>query len=1005
MIRDERWQRIKEIFTSVHSSAPAERAGLLDEACRGDKFIRSEVESLLAADATNDDFLNAPAYEFAAGMLAEEEAGLAVGQDIGRYQILGVLGEGGMGKVYLALNISLGKKVALKFLPPEFARDTNRVQRFEREARFASAPDHPNVCVVHEIGQTDDGSHFIAMEYVDGMSLRERLRLKRLTLKEALDVALQVAWALRAAHAVSVVHRDIKPENIMLSKGGYVKVLDFGIAKLNSQPRSAREQREVSTMAQLRTAPGMRIGTVKYMSPEQLREQPVDPRSDIWSLGVVLYEMVTGVTPFEAPTPNDIIALVLNKQPPEFAFGAEVPGEFQAVIRRALTKDLAGRYQSVNDLAADLRNLRRELRRLSELHAAAASELLTQPTLNLDPVNSKEQTVPVNRNGSIFFRIKSQAVLTADFLLSEIREHKKTVIFSGATAMLLLLFLAPKMAPRVSRFFHLTNENQQSTSSLQVMKITPLTNSGNSVCAAISPDGKLFAHAEEKDGMQQLLVTGIVTHGTSIVVPAAPVHYRSVTFSRDGNYLYFTRIEKNDAGILYQLALPGSAPRKIKEGVDSPITFSPSGDRFSWVRFNRAGGEYSLMLANVDGSEERTIANRRDGNRLSLGGPAWSPDGKIIVCGAGWWDKGYRMNLIQVDVEAGREKALGGSHWFSIQQVAWEDKASLILSLKEQPLSPTQLWRISYPQGELTRITNDRTYYDGVGLSSDGKTIVSVQSHRAAQIWVAPDGDSLRAKSIVSTVGLSYGLSWTNKGKLVFSSMAQDRLNISLIDPDGGNQIQLTVNGGDNYTPAASPDGHFIVFASNRTGSFNIWRMNADDGSDLKQLTFSDGNSYPSFLPDGQSLVYDNQDSAKPTVWRLPIEGGEPVKLTDQYARMPVVSPDNQFIACRYYVEEGLRGIAILPVQGGAPIKLLPIPVMDWQRVQWLANGRALSYLKTVNGTSNLWSYDLDSGSAKQLTDFKEERIFSYSWSPDYKLLACERGLEVRDVTMIRLPK
>ena len=302
------------------------------------------------------------------------------------------------------------------------------------------------------------------------------------------------------------------------------------------------------------------------------------------------------------------------------------------------------------------------------------------------------------------------------------------------------------------------------------------------------------------------------------------------------------------------------------------------------------------------------------------------------------------------------------------------------------------------------RITNDRTYWDGVGLSSDGKTIVSVQSHRDAQIWVAPDGDAQRARSVVSTVGLSYGLSWTNKGKLVFSSMAQDRLNISLIDPEDGNQTQLTVNG-DNYTPAVSPDGRFIVFASNRTGSFNIWRINAEDGSDLKPLTFSDGNSYPSFLPDGQSVVYDNQNSAKPTLWRLPIEGGEPVKLTEEYARMPVVSPDNQFIACRYYVEEGLRGIAIIPVQGGAPIKLLPIPVMDWQRVQWLANGRALSYVKTVNGTSNLWSYDLDSDSARQLTDFKDERIFSYSWSPDYKLLACERGREVRDVTMIELPK
>ena len=997
---DERWQRIKEIFTAAQSRAPAERATLLDDACDGDDFIRGEVESLLAADESNDDFLNAPAYEFAAGMLAEEES-LLVGQEIGRYRILGVLGEGGMGKVYLALNVSLGKKVALKFLPPEFARDTNRVQRFEREARFASAPDHPNVCVVHEIGQTDDGSRFIAMEYVDGMNLRERTRLKRLSLKEALDVALQVAWALRAAHAVSVVHRDIKPENIMLSKDGYVKVLDFGIAKLNAQPRASREQREASTMPQLRTAPGMRIGTVKYMSPEQLREQPVDPRSDIWSLGVVLYEMCTGVTPFEAPTPNETIALILNKQPPEFSFAGEVPPEFQTVIKRALTKDLAARYQSVDDLAADLKSLRRELRRLSELHNAAASELLPHPSVSLDPVNSKQQTIPLNRSGSLFFRIKSQAVLTADFLLSEIREHKKTAIFTGATAILALLFVLPNLPGLVNRFLISTSKNQESLGPFQSMQITPLTNSGSSVCAAISPDGKLIAHAEEKGGKQQLLLTSVATRATSIVAPANDVEYRGVTFSPDSNYLYFTRKEKADAGVLYQLALPGSAPRKIKDGVDSPIAFSQTGERFSFVRFNRAGGEYSLMVANVDGSEERTIATRRDGNTLSLGGPAWSPDGKRVVCAAGWWDNGYHMNLVEVDVQEGREKPFGKQQWFYIFQVAWPHDGGLIISARERWMSPFQLWRISYPQGEPSRITNDTTEYESISLSGDGHTIVSLRSQLVAQIWVAPDGDVQRATAISANVGLVYGLDWTSTGKIVFSSMAGSNLNISLINSDGTNQTQLTVNAGDNYTPATTPDGRYVVFASNRTGSLNIWRMNTADGSEPKQLTFDDGNSYPSCSPDGQWVIYDNQSSGKTTLWKVSIDGGNPIRLTDNYARMPAVSADGQFIACRYFVKPGVLGIAILPFQGGSPIRLLPIPVMDWQRVQWNLNGRALTYINPTNGASNIWSFDLDSESGRQITDFKTGQIFASAWSRDRKQLACEHGTDIRDVMII----
>src|SRR5205807_1848793 len=244
-------------------------------------------------------------------------------------------------------------------------------------------------------------------------------------------------------------------------------------------------------------------------------------------------------------------------------------------------------------------------------------------------------------------------------------------------------------------------------------------------------------------------------------------------------------------------------------------------------------------------------------------------------------------------------------------------------------------------------------------------------------------------------------LDWTSKGKIVFSSMAGNNENISLINPDGSDQRQLTVNAGDNYTPAASPDGRFIVFTSNRTGSFNVWRMSAEDGSELKQLTFSDGNSYPSCSADGQWVLYDNQSNPTFAVWKVPIDGGDPVKLVDNNnARMPVVSPDNEFIACRYDVETG-QEVAILPFQGGRPIKLLPITIMDRQRVQWTADGRALTYIKPVNGAYNIWSYDLNNDSSKQLTDFKSDQIFAYAWSADYRQLACLRGIEARDVMMI----
>jgi Tol biopolymer transport system component len=319
----------------------------------------------------------------------------------------------------------------------------------------------------------------------------------------------------------------------------------------------------------------------------------------------------------------------------------------------------------------------------------------------------------------------------------------------------------------------------------------------------------------------------------------------------------------------------------------------------------------------------------------------------------------------------------------------------------EQAVGPSQLWRVPYPQGNPSRITYDTADYKTVSISRDGNTIVSIQSLQEGQISVAPGGDAQRARAIASTVDRVYGLDWNSKGRILFSSMSGNNLVISSIEPDGSNPIQLTANDSDNYMPATSPDGRFVVFASYRTGTLNIWRMNAADGSELKQLTSSDGNSYPSFSPDGQWVLYDNQSSTTFTVWKVPIEGGPPVQLTNEYTRMPAVSPDGQFIAARYLVEGGSREIAIFPFNGGAPIERLPIPVTDWQKVQWMPEGRALTYIDTSKGVDNIWRYDLGTRSSRQLTNFKTDRIFAYAWSPDFKSIACLRGTESRDVTVI----
>jgi serine/threonine protein kinase/WD40 repeat protein len=994
----ERWQHIDRLFHATLECAPEERAGFLSKACRGDDDLRHEVESLLRAHEQDATFLDIPAYELAADFLTDALGGLLPGQQIGPYKILAALASGGMGEVYLAQDSRLGRKVALKLLPPDFARDQHRVRRFAQEARAASALSHPNVCVIHEVGKTSDGRHFIAMEYIDGITLRERITHGPLSLSLTLAMAEQIAAALSAAHIAGVIHRDIKPENIMLRKDGYVKVLDFGLAKLSESQPNPRDLNEASTMAHFHTEPGTQMGTVRYMSPEHLRERPVDERADIWSFGVVLYEMVTGSTPFEARSRAEIIALILKRQPPELSFSESVPREFQQIVAKALSKDLGQRYPSVDDLAADLKKLRRQI------EGETTSEPLAEPLVVGKHGVSKGSLESVTRHQWLakpaFSTDRLSSALTyvshtAGQILTGIKQHPGTTIFAGLTAVFAILLFGLN-----SRWFR---PQPRTSAPFQSIKMTPLTNAGQSVCAAISPDGKSVAHAEKKDGMQQLLLTNIATAANSVIVAPADATYRGVTFSQDNNYLYFTRNEKGDVGSLYQVALPGSVPRKIKEGVDSPISLSPNGDRFAFVRSQRASGEFFLMVANIDGNDERVIATRRDGNLFSTSGPAWSPDEKTIVCAAGWWDKGYHMNLVEVDIADGHEKAASQQQWFSIYQVAWsKDKTGLVISARDRWTGPYQLWRIPYPEGQPIPITNDTNEYETASLAQDGNTIVSVQSQQVAQIWVAPDGNVQKARPIASTVGYRYGLVWTTDGKIVFSSMVGKNVNISMISSDGSNQTELTANAGDNYTPAVSRDGRFIVFTSNRTGSLNIWRMNAKDGSDPRQLTFSDGNSYPSCSPDGQWIVYDNQSGAKATLWKVPTDGGNPVKLADEYARMPVFSPDGQFVAYRYYdAEAGLRGIAIRPFQGGQPILRLPIPVMDWQRVQWTSNGQALTYVDSVRGTQNIWSYDLHSNSRKQLTDFKADQIFAYAWSPDYKQLACQHGAEVRDVVLI----
>jgi eukaryotic-like serine/threonine-protein kinase len=362
----ERWQQVNDLFHSAIERAPAERAAFLAQACRGDENLCREVKSLLTSHERTANFIELPAFEVAPELLVLDPAGAAIGELIGHYRIESLIGVGGMGEVYLARDEQLGRKAALKLLPEHLTVDETQLSRFKNEARSASALNHPNILTVYEIG-AEGNRQFIATEFIEGTTLRVSLAGGRVKVHAALEIAVQVASAMAAAHEAGVVHRDIKPENIMLRPDGFAKVLDFGIAKLTEQGL-ALAHAESKTSSVLQTRPGLVLGTARYMSPEQARGQKVDARSDIWSLGVVLYEMVGGMPPFLGETASDCIASILTAEPrPLSGILPNFPLQLEFIVQKALRKDREERYQSTGEMLADLRNLKGELEAESSL--------------------------------------------------------------------------------------------------------------------------------------------------------------------------------------------------------------------------------------------------------------------------------------------------------------------------------------------------------------------------------------------------------------------------------------------------------------------------------------------------------------------------------------------------------------------------------------------------------------------------------------------------------------
>jgi serine/threonine protein kinase len=609
---------------------------------------------------------------------------IGIGTRFDRYEILSLLGRGGMGEVYLAHDTRLGRKIALKLLPARYTQDEDSLRRFKQEAQVASALNHPNIITIHEVGQVDS-DHFIATEFIEGVTLRKRMEARRMELGEALDVAIQVAGALAAAHAAGIIHRDIKPENIMVRPDGYVKVLDFGLAKLAQRPSSGGRDERAARTTELEahtaglsgapeisrsdpyattplvtfiegasssdTAPGLVMGTLRYMSPEQVRGHRVDARTDIFSLGVVLYEMVRGAVPFDNETTGELVAAILEKEPePLSAFVPDVPEVLEWITTKALMKDREERYQTAKELLTDLRRLKQQL----ELeHKAARSRHYT----------TSGSTALASRTGRAAFEEQSdtpaaasaasssratRTTSSAQYLFSHIVAHKKSSAVIIPTVMVALALAA------FGLYKLFTHNRPRAKTPFESMRMARLTTTGKATRAAISPDGKYVVHVSSDAGKQSLWVRQVTTPNNVEVVAPADVFYRGLTFSRDGNYIYYVVQERNNPiQALYQVPVLGGTPRKLLNDIDSPITLSPDGERLAFIRRYRDQGEDALIVANADGSGEQRLAARKGEDFFAVNGPDWSPDGTMIACGAGSNAGGRHMSVVGIQVEGG----------------------------------------------------------------------------------------------------------------------------------------------------------------------------------------------------------------------------------------------------------------------------------------------------------------------------------------------------------------
>jgi len=894
-----------------------------------------------------------------------------ISKKVSHYRVLEILGGGGMGVVYRAEDIKLGRRVALKFLPEESAKDPAALGRFEREARSASALEHPNICPIYEFGE-HEGQPFLVMQLLEGQTLRELISASSedkpgLELGCVLDFACQITDGLAAAHRQGIIHRDIKPANVFVTSEGQAKILDFGLAKLarlmsgaeedsDQEPRGRSAEgpsREsgpvpVGTADAFLSLTGIAMGTAGYMSPEQVRGEKLDARTDLFSLGLVLYEMATGKRAFTGDTGPVLQEAILKQVPiPVRKVNPELPAKLEEIIHKALEKDREMRYQSASEMRTDLQSLKREM----ELPWWAG------PQLSVAQRNWK-------------------------WLMG---------ILIGSLAISVAVGFGTGRWRSRNRGFN-----------LEKMQITKLTQAGNAGPVAISPDGRYVVYGLDSKQGTALWLRQVETHSKVQILPPEAVEYEGLSFSPDGNYVYFVHsgTKNTDFRYLYMMPALGGPVRQLATDVDSPVSFSPDGRQFVYTRGDAKQGDCEVRLANADGSANRVLATIPETWPGFQPGAAWSPDGRTIAVSFQLYGKrsGYALKLVSI-----RDGRIGELYFsnYPIGRPLWLPEGNdLLVSLGDRTKGG-QLWKISYPQGQARRLTNDLADYDTqIDATRNAEIVAAVQFNRAFHVWVASAADLSGGRQITFGDVPIFSVAASSDGKIL---AARGDGELTIMNADGSQATPVPDAPNANYLAAC---GRYFLFSSDQPGKAGLTRVDAD-GSNSAILVAKGMLGSPVCSPDLQSVFYVDWSTPN-KIWRVPIEGGSPTLVASGLSVINsrlVISPDGRFLA--YAFEESnpepVNKLAVLPVDGGSPARVLEVPGWTFEGaiLRWSPDGKGLQSLVTRDGATNIWELPLTGGDPKQLTKFTSGLIVDFNWFPDDKRLLLARGELNSDVVLI----